>query len=162
MTQDQHRRPLAPGEIRSYVVGDRAFRVMHVAGGSFTQVTARDGIDGATRVLATCRFGDAAVRAYAEAIEQAESDAIERTHAEARVENLVRSRRTGQFANYGDQAFGDAVRRMCSAFGLDAAPYLAMLDAPDPMDDENLPLGASRTLVTGGADWQALYTLGGE
>jgi hypothetical protein len=77
-TQTNHRAPLAPGEIRTYRVGDQRFAVMHVAGGSFTQVTARDGIDGATRVLATCRFADAAVRAYADAIEQAESDAVDR------------------------------------------------------------------------------------
>ena len=79
-TQIDHRAPLAPlapGEIRTYVVGNRAFRVMHVAGGSFTQASFREGVDGPSVVLATDRFADVAVRAYAEAIEQAESDAID-------------------------------------------------------------------------------------
>jgi hypothetical protein len=72
-----HRAPLAPGEIRSHVVGNRAFQVMHVAGGSYTQASYRDGVDGPTKVLGTHMFERDAVNAYADAIEQAESDAID-------------------------------------------------------------------------------------
>ncbi|MET0426642.1 MAG: hypothetical protein ABW046_22435 [Actinoplanes sp.] len=70
-----HRAPLAPGEIRTHVVGDRAFQVMHVAGGSFTQASVRG--KGPSTVLATSRFETVAVNVYANAIEQAESDAVD-------------------------------------------------------------------------------------
>ena len=71
-----HRAPLKPGEIRTHRVGAQVFQVMHIAGGSFAQASvAGNGM--ATRVLRTDRFADVAVRAYADAIEQAESDAID-------------------------------------------------------------------------------------
>lgn len=73
---NEHRAPLAPGEIRAHTVGTRTFQVMHVSGGSFTQATVREAGGGAT-VLATDPFADRAVRAYADAIEQAESDAAD-------------------------------------------------------------------------------------
>lgn len=76
-TQINHRKPLAPGEIRSHVVGNRGFLVMHTGNGAFAQASYRDGVDGPTRVLATDRFADVAVRAYADAIAQAESDAVD-------------------------------------------------------------------------------------
>ena len=79
MTETQninHRAPLKPGEIRTHQVGAQVFQVMHIAGGSFAQASvAGNGM--ATRVLRTDRFADVAVRAYADAIEQAESDAID-------------------------------------------------------------------------------------
>lgn len=107
MTETQntknHRAPLARGEIRTHTVGTpdtpggwRTFKVMHVAGGSFTQASvSRFGKP--TEVISTDPDARVAVNAYADAIEQAESDALD----------------------------------------------------TDPMDDENLPMGASRTLVTG-------------
>lgn len=76
MTETQnirHDAPLKPGEIRTHTVGDVDFAVMHAANGSFTQATVRDENGG--RVLATEVFEDRAIRAYADAIEQAESDA---------------------------------------------------------------------------------------
>lgn len=74
MTQEKsHRSPLAPGEIRTHVVGDRAFQVMHVAGGSFTQASVNTAPYGRT-VLCTDTSADVAVKAYADAIEQAESE----------------------------------------------------------------------------------------
>jgi len=65
-----HRAPLAPGEIRTHVVGDRAFQVMHVAAGRYAQATYRDGVDGVTQVLYTGRE-DIAIAHYAEAIVEA-------------------------------------------------------------------------------------------
>jgi hypothetical protein len=73
MTQSEHRAPLAPGEIRTHTVGDRTFKVMHVAGGSFTQMSVRLA-DGCVEHIATERFEQQAVNAYADAIEQAEAD----------------------------------------------------------------------------------------
>lgn len=70
-----HRAPLAPGEIRSQWVGNQFFQVMHIAGGSFTQATVRTSGPDRPRVLATEMFESDAVRAYADAIEQAEDDA---------------------------------------------------------------------------------------
>jgi hypothetical protein len=83
MTMSEHMKPLAPGEIRQYTVGNpdtrggwQAFKVMHVAGGSFTQASvSRFGRP--TQVLCTDTDSAVAVRAYAEAIEQAESDRID-------------------------------------------------------------------------------------
>lgn len=72
----RHDAPLKQGEIRTHTVGAQTFRVMHVAGGSFTQVAARN-VGENTRVLCTDRFESAAVRAYADAIAQAESDRID-------------------------------------------------------------------------------------
>lgn len=79
----EHEKPLTPGEIRRHTVGDpdtkggwQAFKVMHVAGGSFTQASvSRFGRP--TQVLCTDTDSRVAVRAYAEAIEQAESDRID-------------------------------------------------------------------------------------
>lgn len=77
MTQEQnHRRPLAPGEIRAHQVGAEVFRVMHVMNGGMVQASV-SGNGMATRVLTTALFESDAVRAYADAIEQAESDAID-------------------------------------------------------------------------------------
>jgi hypothetical protein len=75
-TQTNHRAPLAPGEIRTHTVGDRTFQVMHTGRGMNTKATYRDGVDGVTQVLCT-GYEFRAVRAYADAIEQAESDAID-------------------------------------------------------------------------------------
>jgi hypothetical protein len=71
-----HRRPLAPGEIRTHTVGNRTFKVMHVAGGNFTQASYQLGVH-PTQVITTEMFEQDAVRAYADAIEQAESDAAD-------------------------------------------------------------------------------------
>lgn len=71
-----HRAPLAPGEIRMHEVGERKFTVMHVAGGSYVQAC-EHGADKPSRVLKTSQWGYEAIDAYADAIEQAESDAID-------------------------------------------------------------------------------------
>lgn len=76
MTQSGHRAPLAPGEIRTAIVGDRTFQVMHVAGGSYTQASVRRN-GWSPVVLKTDPSSYVAVHAYADAVEQAESDAIE-------------------------------------------------------------------------------------
>lgn len=77
MTTSEHAKPLSPGEIRMARVGRVIFKVMHIAGGSFTQAIALRP-DAPTEVIATEMFEQDAVRAYAEAIEQAEAD-----HADA-------------------------------------------------------------------------------
>jgi hypothetical protein len=77
MTESQtpnHRRPLAPGEIRTHTVGAQHFQVMHVMNGGMTQARVTE-IGQPSRVLKTAAFASVAVRAYAEAIEQAESAA---------------------------------------------------------------------------------------
>lgn len=71
-----HRAPLAPGEIRMHEVGGRKFTVMHVAGGSCVQAC-EHGADKPSRVLKTSQWGYEAIDAYADAIEQAESDATD-------------------------------------------------------------------------------------
>jgi hypothetical protein len=91
MTETQptsHRRPLAPGEIRSHRVGAQTFAVMHVAGGSYTQACVMP-VGGPTRVLATERFEQDAVNAYADAIEQAESDALDAMEGDDTLEPLT-------------------------------------------------------------------------
>jgi hypothetical protein len=75
MTMSEHEKPLTPGEIRTHTIGRTDFTVMHVAGGSFTQARSCD--DSGSTILATDRFESVAVRAYADAIEQAESDRID-------------------------------------------------------------------------------------
>lgn len=79
MTTNEHRKPLAPGEIRRHTVGEATFQVMHVAGGSFTQATVRTPGQ-PTSVLCTDTNTAVAVKAYADAVEaaeQAESDRID-------------------------------------------------------------------------------------
>ena len=73
MTQSEHRAPLAPGEIRTHIVGDRAFRVAHTGGGMYTQASYRHGVDGGTVVICTDASAEVAVKAYADAIEAAEA-----------------------------------------------------------------------------------------
>lgn len=69
----EHAKPLQPGEIRTHTVGGRTFQVMHIMNGGMTQASVRE--DGQpSRVICTDRFDSVAVRAYAEAIEQAEAD----------------------------------------------------------------------------------------
>jgi hypothetical protein len=75
-TQTNHRAPLTPGEIRIHWIGDTSYQVMHVAGGSFTQASVREHGQ-PSRVLKTDTSAAVAVRAYADAIEQAESDRID-------------------------------------------------------------------------------------
>lgn len=75
-TSPDHRRPLAPGELRAQWVGNQLFTVMHVAGGSYTQASVRES-GKPTRVLATERFESDAVAVYAYAIECAEADALD-------------------------------------------------------------------------------------
>lgn len=118
-----HRAPLAPGEIRTHTVGAQRFQVMHVAGGSFTQASYRD-TGGFATVIATERFEDAAVRAYADAIEQAESDAIDEL----------------------DDADGSMF--ISSSTGELIDPQAT--PAPDADLSFNLPMGADMQLVTGG------------
>lgn len=69
---------------------------------------------------------------------------VEQLHAEARVENLLRQRRT-TYAAYGDGAFNDMVRRMQSSFGLPVtgAQYI------EADLTFNTPEGADMALVTG-------------
>lgn len=76
MTNNEHARPLQPGEIRTHTVGARIFQVMHVAGGSYTQASVRQ-IGCAATVLCTNRFEQEAVTAYADAIMQAEMDILD-------------------------------------------------------------------------------------
>lgn len=71
-----HRAPLAPGEIRTHTVGACTFRVMHVAGGSFTQASVREPGQ-PSKVLCTDRFEFVVVAAYVDAIEAAESVAAD-------------------------------------------------------------------------------------
>lgn len=118
-----HRAPLAPGEIRTHTVGLRTFTVMHVAGGSFTQASCRTGIDGPSRVLLTSMDDRSAVEAYADAIEQAESDAIDEL----------------------DEADGSMF--ISSSTGELIDPQAG--PAPDADLSFNLPMGANMQLVTG-------------
>jgi hypothetical protein len=89
-TNINHRAPLAPGEIRTHRVGARVFKVMHVSGGSFTQASVRPDGEPAT-VLLTDMSTRAAVNAYADAIEQAESDAIDALEGDDTPEPLTDS-----------------------------------------------------------------------
>lgn len=75
MTQNKpgHRAPLAPGEIRTHVVGERKFTVMHIAGGSLVQAR-EHGTNKPTVVLRTSQWGYRAIDAYADAIEAAEAE----------------------------------------------------------------------------------------
>ena len=126
MTETQtpnHRAPLAPGEIRTHTVGLRTFTVMHVAGGSFTQASCRTGIDRPSRVLLTSMDDRSAVEAYADAIEQAESDAIDEL----------------------DEADGSMF--ISSSTGELIDPQAG--PAPDADLSFNLPMGADMQLVTG-------------
>lgn len=117
-----HRAPLAPGEIRTHTVGLRTFTVMHVAGGSFTQATSHV-VGGGARVICTEVFESNAVRAYADAIEQAESDAIDEL----------------------DEADGSMF--ISSSTGELIDPQAG--PAPDADLSFNLPMGANMQLVTG-------------
>lgn len=72
----RHDYPLLPGEVRSHTVGRTTFTVMHAMGGSFVQATA-SALGEASRVLHTSASETAALRAYREAVEQAESDAVD-------------------------------------------------------------------------------------
>jgi hypothetical protein len=100
MTQSEHRSPLAPGEIRTHIVGDRAFQVMHVAGGSFTQASVRG--KGPSTVLCTDVAAAVAVKAYADAIEQAESDRIDALEGDDEAEDasLLLATIRGQLRQY--------------------------------------------------------------
>lgn len=63
-----HTSPLKPGEIRRYATrGGKAFQVMHVSQGAFTQAKGPDG------VICTLMGEDAALMTYAEAIADAEA-----------------------------------------------------------------------------------------
>jgi hypothetical protein len=75
-TQNPHRRPLAPGEIRTHEVAGEIFQVMHTGNGAFTQAT-RNSDHAGRGVIKTSSQDQDAVDAYADAIEQAESDQID-------------------------------------------------------------------------------------
>lgn len=133
-TTEDHRAPLAPGEIRTHVVGDRAFRVMHTGNGSFAQASYRDGVDGATQVLHTGRE-DIALARYADAIEQAEAAEREQPKRLDLSQAIAECKRFEEI----DRA---AVARGESANWWERAG--------EPVDLEyNLPMGANMTLVNG-------------
>lgn len=145
MTETQninHCKPLAPGEIRTHAVGAETFRVMHVAGGSFTQAAVLPAT-GPTRVLATDRFESVAVRAYADAIEQAESDAID----------ALDDADGPCFTASGAYDDGGAAQRDRDDAHAEAAAEDRAYRPGHPMADReidlsfNLPMGASRNLV---------------
>lgn len=177
-----HRAPLAPGEIRTRTVGNRTFRVMHVAGGSFTQASVSDPTWlGASQVLATNRFESFAVAAYADAIEQAESDAAGEVDAPSFADDVA-----ALLTQYGTLCAEVAVQRddrlAVEPFDRAQAIRREILDriaaqVPVRATDSGMPLwlhdcGWSRggqivpsycngCRTHGKGEWRALYTLGG-
>lgn len=127
MTETQptsHRRPLAPGEIRMHKVGAVTFTVMHVAGGSFTQACAHEA-DQRSRVLKTDTDDRIAVNAYADAIEQAESDAIDAMEGDDTPEPLTAEGAEALAARAGFAPMYDVVTR--------SSDRTAVLDREGPM-----------------------------
>jgi hypothetical protein len=115
-----HRAPLVPGEIRTHTVGLQIFQVMHVSGGSYTQATVRE-LAQPSRVIATERFESDAVNAYADAIEQAESDAIDDMEGDDTPEPLTAegaealAARAGFTIDAGPAVFEVNGQRVCGA-----------------------------------------------
>lgn len=70
-----HGAPLIPGEIRTHIVGDQKFQIMHVGNGAYTQATVRQAGVPTTTVLATEHWEHVALNIYAGAIERAEAAA---------------------------------------------------------------------------------------
>jgi hypothetical protein len=152
MTQNERRRPLAPGEIRRHTVGDQTFKIMHTGNGAFTQATVRQAGVPTTEVLATLPFESAALKIYAAAIERAEATAAPEVDY-----NLPMGANSALV--YGEPV-GAVPQRATDADGWGI--WLHGCGAAQSAKRGDGICDACGAKTAGTSDWQALYTLGGE